>query len=287
MLHPLFAFLAICCGLAALICVSIWAKDPHPEAATSYTNTYLGEPKWENEYFPAYHPVLMVAGFYFAQVLGICMWSIIPEYSIAKLAHVCFMLAAIGTMIAGLYAVVSYEQKVYIPSLTSMHSWVGVMTIIIFGCQVVGGMVLGTLASMGPVSDTVKHLAMIHRGFGLTALFMTTVAILTGIQNYLMGPTSYGTGTGFTGTCGYVFNDDYDDNYNKNPAAHFLKLPPGCRLAYGIGILVILGTMLTGMAAYARAVAIIEQAEVINESQQQVETQQNYEMVEKENREKN
>jgi hypothetical protein len=294
MLHPLFALLAICCGMAALICVCIWAKDVEGDVFS----TYLGQPAWNDNHFNSYHPVLMVSGFYFAQVLGVCMWSVIPDYNIAKLFHAAFMLAAIGTLIAALYAVVSYEHNVYTPSLTSMHSWVGVMTVIIFGLQVIGGFVLGGLTAMGPVSETVKKIGMIHRAFGMASLFFTTVAILSGIQNYLAGPKGvegsdpssiYPYAGGFyddnatpsyivnAGSCGYFIKNN--ENSNETPEKYFIHLPPACRLGFGVGVLVLLGTIFTALGVYTRALAIAEQVEVPAVSAPEG-TAPNYEMVE-------
>jgi uncharacterized membrane protein YphA (DoxX/SURF4 family) len=321
MLHPLFALLAICCGMAALICVCIWAKDTEGEVYS----TYLGWPSWNDNHFNSYHPVLMVSGFYFAQVLGVCMWSVIPDYNIAKLFHAAFMLAAIGTLIAALYAVVSYEHNTYVPSLTSMHSWVGVMTVIIFGLQVIGGFVLGGLTAMGPVSETVKKIGMIHRAFGLASLFFTTVAVLTGIQNYLFGPKGieantsilgggggggggpisgpiygypvpaaypyddggayvddfFGGSAGyavFRGSCGYFIKNN--ENSNETPEKYFIHLPPACRLGFGVGVLVLLGTIFTALGVYTRALAIAEQGEVPAVSAPAGTGAPNYEMVE-------
>jgi hypothetical protein len=281
MLHPLFALLAISCGLAALICVCIWARS-----VDSNNGTWLEQPQWNDRQFNSYHPVLMVSGFYFAQVLGVCMWSVIPDYNIAKLFHASFMLAAIGTLIAALYAVVSYEHKTYVPSLTSMHSWVGVMTVIIFGLQVIGGFVLGAMTSMGPVSEMMRKIGMVHRAFGMASLFFTTVAVLTGIQNYLFGPKgaetdtlfpypfygpvddlfySGGTPVGyavFRGSCGYFIKNNEDSN--ETPEKYYTHLPPACRLGFGVGVLVLLGTVFTALGVYTRALAIQEQGEVPN-----------------------
>jgi len=281
MLHVVFASLAVCCGIASLICVCLWAKNPDPGSKV-YGDSYLGAPSWTNEYFPSYHPVLMVAGFHFAQVLGICMWSFIPNHLIAKTMHVCLMLGAIATMIAGLYAVVSYEQYLYVPSLTSMHSWVGVMTVIIFGMQVVGGFSMGFLSAAGSTLPIMKHIVQIHRATGLLTLFFTSVAILTGIQNYLIGPSAYGNYVS-KGTCGYIIASN--ENFEKTPEKYYDNIPPGCRLGYGVGVLVLLGTMMTGLTVYSRSLAMAGEPE--KEVKPQGVAGPNHEMSEMENRKMN
>jgi hypothetical protein len=257
MLHVFFACLAICCGMAAVIVVCIWAKDPQPDGPPPYGHTYLGTPEWTDNYFPSYHPVLMVAGFYFAQVLGICMWSLIPEHHTAKVFHVCFMLGAVATMIAGLHAVVAYEWNLELPSLTSMHSWVGVITVIVFGVQVIGGLTLGGLSAVGSTMPIMKHIVQIHRGSGIMSLMMTSFAILTGIQNFLVGPA--GTeGSAFRGTCGYFKGNE---DFNLTPERYYLDIAPGCRLGFGLGVLVLLGAIMTGMTVYTRSMLLIGMAE--------------------------
>lgn len=256
-MHFILATISVSFGIASLIVVSIWAQDPNPETSEenySYP-TYLGKPKWTNEYFPSYHPVLMTAGFWFAQILGICMWSYIPDHQVAKIMHISFMLGAIGTMIAGLYAVVSYEQYVYLPSLTSMHSWIGVLTIIFFGTQVIGGLMLGALSAMR--NSAAPMLCNLHRVSGLITLMLTTIAIVTGIQNYLLGPSSNGNYSVpyNLGSCGYYVTSN--ENFDHNPAGYYLKIRPGCRLGLGLGVLVCLGTIFTGLTAYARHFAIM------------------------------
>jgi cytochrome b-561 len=245
MLHVIFALLAICCGMAALICVCLWARDDN-------SNAFLGDPEWTDKKFPSYHPVLMVSGFYFAQVLGICMWSLVPNHEIAKAIHATLMLGSIATMIAGLHAVVAYEHNVYVPSLTSMHSWVGVMTIIVFGLQVIGGFTMGTLSALGSTLPIMKHIVKIHRAIGLMSLMFTSVAILTGIENQLGGPIGDSSFQGqvITGTCGYTSSTA---NYEENADKYYTHIPLGCRIAYGVGVLVLLGTLFTGMAVYARS----------------------------------
>ena len=75
----------------------------------------------------------MVSGFFFGQVLAINTWSIIPDHSLGKLLHVLWQTAALCCMIAGLTAVVKDKWLSHDPSLTSMHSWIGVADIVMFG----------------------------------------------------------------------------------------------------------------------------------------------------------
>jgi len=250
-MQALFASLAIICAFAALVLVCIWAQDP------SANEPYIGTPKWENDTFPSYHPVLMVSGFFLSQVLGICTWSLVPNHDVAKAIHGTFMMAAIGCMIAGLYAVVDFEQYVYMASLTSMHSWVGVMTITLFGIQVIFGMVMGAMKGMN--SPMSQSFATMHRGFGIVTLGVTTVTIISGIQSLLISPvTGYNSGKG---SCGYIASDE---NFDKNPAAYYSRMPDACQIGLGLGVLVVLSAIFTGMAVLMRNAALSQASTVDN-----------------------
>ena len=75
----------------------------------------------------------MVSGFFFGQVLAVNTWSVVPDHSLGKILHVLWQTAAMCCMIAGLTAVVKDEWLSHDPSLTSMHSWIGVAGIVMFG----------------------------------------------------------------------------------------------------------------------------------------------------------
>jgi hypothetical protein len=198
----------------------------------------IGNPKWENDYFPSYHPVLMVSVFFFGQVLAISMWSLVPQHDLAKILHVLFNLAAVACLIAGLRAIVDYEQYNNLPALTSMHSWLGVMTTTLFGMQIIGGFVLGAGTAGGADIGTMKPLAMMHRALGVITLAFTAVTILSGIQNQLLGPRG-NNGVSFIGSCGF----NVGGNSNDYPARYYNKIPDACRIAYGLGVTVMLSKL--------------------------------------------
>ena len=96
----------IACGLslASLISVAKWAKENDYSSSDGDTN-YLGSLDWKNNIF-AWHPVLMVGGFFVAQVLAPAMWVFFPEAQrmYAKGLHVLLQTGGVITVALGLYA---------------------------------------------------------------------------------------------------------------------------------------------------------------------------------------
>lgn len=143
-------------ALTSVGLVSAWASS----GGTEDGDTFLGVPDWRSNLF-AWHPVLMVGGFFAAQVVAISLWAFdtppapvgqqqhlvrAPSAAI-KLLHVFFQCAAVGTLIAGLMAIVQSALKFGSPSLTSMHSWYGVTAVAMFGTNYLFGMPLPALHS--------------------------------------------------------------------------------------------------------------------------------------------
>jgi cytochrome b-561 len=180
----------------------------------------------------------MVSGFFYGQVIAITMWSLIPQHDAAKILHVLFHLAALGCLIAGLHAIIQYEHHENLPALTSMHSWLGVMTTTLFGMQIIGGFVLGAGTAGGADIGVMKPLAMMHRALGVISLAFTAATILSGIQNQLLGPRG-NNGVSFIGSCGF----NVGGNSNDYPARYYDRIPDACRLALGLGVTVMLSKL--------------------------------------------
>ena len=158
---------AIALALTSVGLVAAWAQH----TSSSANGTFLGVPSWSTNLF-AWHPVLMVGGFFAAQVIAISLWSLDSQASAAtapsnrgsfgmisapahyysestyqqaapspriKLLHVFFQCAALATLIAGLAAIVRSTLKESAPSLTTMHSWYGVAAVAVFGTNFLFG----------------------------------------------------------------------------------------------------------------------------------------------------
>mmetsp|Transcript_32442 Transcript_32442/g.46781 ORF Transcript_32442/g.46781 Transcript_32442/m.46781 type:complete len:495 (+) Transcript_32442:26-1510(+) len=236
---PISSILAIIFAGAALGLVSAWAQNHN----TSTQFGFLNKPNWDNN-VAAWHPVLMVGGFFFSQVVAICSWSLFShQHAVGKVFHVFFQLAAMSTMIAGLCAMVHHLLQMKAESLTTMHSWVGVAAVSVFGVTFLWGAGMSTLTAFHPESLLRKafDLRRMHQTIGLTAFGLTTVAILTGINNSLG-----------QGACAYVITTSYTYKADVNPAENYGSLPKACKIANGMGICVLLAAVCVFIAVSNR-----------------------------------
>ena len=106
-------------------------------------------------------------------------------------------------------------------NLTSLHSWIGICTVVLF-CQ---NYLMGILHFVLPyLSVDLRKLYMpFHVFLGRTAFIIACCAALTGImeKNTFKG-------------CGYsVTKPDY------NPAEHYNDIQNGCKVSNGIGMLIV------------------------------------------------
>jgi len=228
--------LAIAMGATALVLVSTWATTHG-----GVDHLFLGKPSWKENIF-AYHPVFLVAGFYFAQIIAINNWVMFDSHSVGKMFHVFFQTTGLAFMIAGMCAVVKWKLQNKTPSLTTMHSWIGVGAVAIFCLNYSMGFFMGLVTAMWPESVLRKALDLrrIHRALGLTSLGMTTIAVVSGIMDQL----SYGS-------CFY--NDAAGYEADKDPAQNYPYVYDSCRIAMGMGIVTVIGSLLTVLSVSLRA----------------------------------
>ena len=229
---PIFA---ISSGIISVILVSLWAQDKNDFSQSGY----LGKPNWYaggNGLF-SWHPILMVGGFHFAQVLAISVWSVIPSHYVAKILHFLFHLCALVTCITSLVAVfkVAYESKS--PNLTTIHSWLGILTTCSYVLNFLWGMIMALLTKFNPDSTIRKNidLSMIHICIGLTAFGLTLVTIISGIMDQLV-----------EGSCFYT------NQSVNNPIRNYPNLPDACKIANGLGIVVTITTILVFITVLIR-----------------------------------
>jgi hypothetical protein len=110
----------------------------------------------------------------------------------------------------------------YKANLYSLHSWIGIGAVVLFGQNYVLG-ALHFLTDKFP-SDMKKLYMPYHMFLGELAYLTGLAAIETGIMEKVTFME-----------CGYTVTEpDY------NPAEHYLDIPPGCRLGQGIGVIVLL-----------------------------------------------
>jgi hypothetical protein len=191
--------------------------------------TYFGGLNW-NELCFNYHPVFMVAGMVFFFASSLVSFRLLPfgkktNKAIHGLLHTCAMCC----VVIGLCAVFignNYRGHGGIYSnLNSMHSFIGLTTVVLYGLNYVGGLAHFLLfETIGISAETKAWYLPNHVFIGLFTFFVATMAVETGIMEL---STELG--------CGYdVTQADLD------PAIHYDELQSGCKVANGVGIMAIL-----------------------------------------------
>jgi hypothetical protein len=127
-----------------------------------------------------------------------------------------------------------------LPNLTSMHSWLGIAAATVFFLNIIIGffnfatknMITNAPNIATTKSLTVKNLLYyFHRAIGQSSVFLTIVAIGSGIMN-------------FQGQAGCFYTDIQGlTKPDYNPAAHYSQLPAGCKISNGIGVTVVCSSL--------------------------------------------
>jgi uncharacterized membrane protein YozB (DUF420 family) len=193
---------------------------------TSNSNSdffYLGIPNWQTNLL-AWHPVLMVCGFFISQLGAIASWALLRDHFNAKLMHVFCQLAGMSTMIAGLWAIWKYKIDVQSFNYTTIHSWLGIVTVALYVLAFFWGSLMATLTRFYPDSILRKafDLKNGHKNIGTIVLVMTVVSILTGVMDYLP-----------QGSC----IPDVT-SYEQDAGQYYAQIPGSCKVAYGMAICV-------------------------------------------------
>jgi len=233
--HHVFALLAAGLAVVALGLVCAWAQyNPYTQEQWGAYG-YLNLPSWETNVF-AWHPVLMVAGFFMAQVFSLTSIAWFGEKQQAFLSYFFWQCAALGAMITALRAIVKYKYDSKEYSLITMHSWIGVLAVIFFVFNYLYGNVLG-FCGMGGMkfqsSATYTHMAL-----SLITLALTFISIVSGINVYF----------GEHG-CDYLKHNP--DRTALNAGFYYYRLPWACKLSNGLGLAVLFASVFTTMALAA------------------------------------
>ncbi|XP_054468999.1 lysosomal membrane ascorbate-dependent ferrireductase CYB561A3-like [Anoplopoma fimbria] len=166
----------LCLGLLCLLFVSFWSSHWH------------GGFSWDGSALQFnWHPVLMVAGLvvlYGNAVLVFRMpftWK--QKKNTWKLVHAGLMLLALLLSVLGLCAVFDYHRSLQIPDMYSLHSWVGICTVIMFAFQWVLGLA-GFLLPCSPLPFR-SNLKPVHIWMGKAILILSLTSCISGITENL------------------------------------------------------------------------------------------------------
>ncbi|KAI3778753.1 hypothetical protein L2E82_08136 [Cichorium intybus] len=131
------------------------------------------------------HPLLMTVGFLIFSGEAIIMYKAIPaKKNTQKLIHLILHFIALAAGIVGVYAVFKFHHEIHIKHMYTLHSWIGISTIGLFGFQ----WILGFFSFFFPGAESAIRARMLpwHAFFGVVIFFMTIVTAETGLaQKFL------------------------------------------------------------------------------------------------------
>jgi hypothetical protein len=228
-IQKIAAVLAIVFAIIALGMTAAWANNHQTD------KHYLGGLNWNEQVFN-WHPVLMVAGMVLCLICGLVTYRIVPlPKKHQKVIHAIIHAAAIICTITGLSAVVTFnnytnhnEYGAYFSNLYSIHSFMGLSAIVLYFSNFILGFMHFLLP--GVSIELRKAFRPNHVFFGAMTLFVSAMAVQSGIAEE-------------ASSCYYEVT-----SAEWNPAKHYHRLPDGCKLSNGIGIMVLLAVL---FCAYA------------------------------------
>ncbi|XP_044030222.1 lysosomal membrane ascorbate-dependent ferrireductase CYB561A3-like [Siniperca chuatsi] len=169
--------LCLCLGLLCLLFVSCWRS--HWRGGFSWDGT-AQQFNW--------HPVLMVSGLLVLYGNAVVVYRVPFTWKQKKhtwkLVHAGLMLLALLLSVLGLCAVFDFHRGVHIPDLYSLHSWVGICTVVMFTFQLVLGLA-GFLLPCSPLwfRSTLKP---VHIWMGKAILILSLTSCISGINENLL-----------------------------------------------------------------------------------------------------
>lgn len=208
----IFSMSSLFAALAATVMVSFWAS--------SNEGGYLGKLDFSKTIF-ALHPIMMVGGFLFSQIAACELWHLTKSSSIFSIFQT---LSATSLAVGLIIAFRSHtEEKAH---LTSLHSWYGMATSSLYILNLfiaIAKMLLKKLHK----KLVLKFLHSIHPFIGILSIAATVISISTGIVSYL--------------------GDEFCSipAFGWNPLHEYEALPDACKLANGLGIVVITAIFLS------------------------------------------
>jgi len=158
-------------GLGSVVMMAVWMSKYQGGYGWGYKNAHKFN----------YHPLFMTIGMIFLYGDAILAYRVFKNEKkiIIKILHAVMQLAAIGFAITALVAVFSSHNDGGFPNMYSIHSWIGLTTVIMFCLQFVFGL-LFYLTSAMPESLKAAYMSS-HRYWGVAIFCMAIATALMGI----------------------------------------------------------------------------------------------------------
>ncbi|KAI3734137.1 hypothetical protein L6452_13600 [Arctium lappa] len=114
------------------------------------------------------------------QTKAIIIYKTIPaKRQTQKVIHLVLHFIALVAGILGVYAVFKFHHELHIPDMYTLHSWIGLSTLCLFGLQ----WLLAFFSFAYPGTESARRARMVpwHVFFGIVIFFMTIVTAETGL----------------------------------------------------------------------------------------------------------
>ncbi|XP_062291105.1 lysosomal membrane ascorbate-dependent ferrireductase CYB561A3-like [Scomber scombrus] len=177
--------LCLCLGLLCVLLVSCWSSQ------------WRGGFAWDGSALQFnWHPVLMVSGLVVLYGNAVVVYRIPFTWKQRKhtwkLVHAGLMLIALFLSCLGLCAVFDFHRGFHIPDLYSLHSWVGICTVVMFAFQ----WSLGLAGFLFPCSPSWfrSTLKPVHIWIGKAVLILSLTSCISGITEKLLLTLNGATG---------------------------------------------------------------------------------------------
>jgi cytochrome b-561 len=126
------------------------------------------------------HPLVMVVGFILISGEGIMMYKIVPApQNTQKMVHLIWLFIAAVAAIVGISAVFKFHRELAIAHMYTLHSWIGMSTICLFGIQWMVSFF--SFLWPGAKQETRFRLIPWHAVFGMVIFFMAILTAETGL----------------------------------------------------------------------------------------------------------
>jgi len=135
------------------------------------------------------HPFVMVLGTVVCYTEGVLSWGLPFTHRQNKFIHFPFMAVGLVLILFGLGTVITVKQDIADKHFYSMHSWLGIITILLYVLNAVGGIIAFLLPEFigRNVILSDQHTAAYlptHAMYGMLLSFMIVGTIWTGINNW-------------------------------------------------------------------------------------------------------
>ncbi|NXI65648.1 CYAC3 protein, partial [Anseranas semipalmata] len=144
-----------------------------------------------------WHPVLMVTGMVVLYGAAALVYRLPPAWRGPKLPwkilHGTLTLTAFALAVVGLLAVFGFHNASKTPNMYSLHSWLGLATVLLFSCQWLAGFGAFLLPYSPPWLRALYK--PLHVFFGSTILMLSVASCVSGINEKLFFSLKNGTAT--------------------------------------------------------------------------------------------